>query len=216
MAFNNYVEQDDLEILKQQVNAELLGITQQEVAEENHTADDVTAEQNPSTKEVEPVQNIDIDEERAKIEKEMRKKYLSQVSKKDKELKEALERIETLKGNYDESSLDDIEAILDYKLAKKERASLAEKEEKIFYSNNPEAKSYKEDIDAIIDKNPSLSYEFVYNGLLGVNGKGQNTQSSQNLNIGGQPPKAINNPQQDYTKEELYAMAEKELRDAAW
>ncbi|MCI0500340.1 MAG: hypothetical protein L0Y61_01160, partial [Epsilonproteobacteria bacterium] len=111
-----------------------------------------------------PTQTPTINEEelRKQIEKDLKKKYLSQVSMKAKEADRYRQELEVIKNNFDEDSLTTVEKVVEAKLYEQELNRLEKVEFNNFLKLNPEAKQNLADIQEIKNDFPNMSWERAY------------------------------------------------------
>jgi hypothetical protein len=100
-----------------------------------------------------------VQEELERKEKELKKKYLSQVNKKDKELKELQVQLEELKKGKPIEDLETIEKIVQSKILEAERIRIDEKEKNSLFRSNPDLETYRNSIEQIKKEYPTMSWE---------------------------------------------------------
>lgn len=125
-----------------------------EAQEETKESSDETA----TSDEQEDLQK-QIDEKLNERERELKKKYLSQVSKKDKELKDLQAKLEEIKSTKPQEEFEAIEKIVENKLLEKEKARIEEKEKNSLFKNNPNLETHRTEIEAIKADYPTMSWD---------------------------------------------------------
>lgn len=148
--------------------AELNGNNQ---ADEVHVENEVPAESEPAVEGTEESQLSDEDEDedvgeasqsvedkiaeavKAK-EKELKKRYLSEISRLKKDNDSRKSGMQEKLSQYDSDSLSAIEELVEVKLQDKAIRDLEAKEERNFFKKNEEAGSIRQEIEAIRDEIP--------------------------------------------------------------
>lgn len=204
---NSFVEQPSEQ-------EEELIIPQEENEEENFEEEEGEDEQETV------VNTVDEDILKRQIEKDLKKKYLSQVSIKAKEADRYKQELDLMKQSFDPESLTTVEKVVEAKMYEKELARLAEVEYKNFLKANPDAKNVMEWVKEIKDDFPSMSWERAYknylidNDLPIVTNTKTNTTSSLHWSI---PSKVANPPKFDWmTENEQRQRAMAEMNRMLW
>jgi exonuclease VII large subunit len=149
-----------------------------------------------------------VQEELERKEKELKKKYLSQVNKKDKELKELQVQLEELKKGKPIEDLETIEKIVQSKILEAERIRIDEKEKNSLFRSNPDLETYRNSIEQIKKEYPTMSWEAAKRFYFSLNDEViQPWPSNKNLNWN--ISERVIAPKE--TKEDLYNMAKQEL-----
>lgn len=194
------IEQED-EMLRADMSAIESGTNDQEeeTIEEEETLTEVSEEQEKSSQEEE-------------TEKPKKKNHVAKILAEKNEYKreaiEAKKRIAELEagvGNDRDTDIDYLDAKMDKKIA--ERFEVQD-----FFSRNPEAKEFKEELDEFRSENPNLSYDRAYKFYLAETNPqallDEQTKNKLNSNIystAGRTSPALrqNNTQLDYSDAEL-------------
>lgn len=192
-------EETLLQEQEEQVSLEEEGETQEEeqVAEEQTTP---------------PV--VDEDAIRKQIEKEMKKKYISQVSIKDKEAKRLQEELNILKQWFsDDGWLDVVDKLIEAKIAQKEIKQLEEIEKKSFLNEYKEANAFLNEIEEIKADFPNMSWERAYQNWKLDNPERAGSKKSNNTPLSGTVPSSVSSVKATdaMSNDELRAAAMKEL-----
>lgn len=137
-------------------------------------------------------------------ERKLKKKYLSQVSKKDKQVKQLEAKLAQLREWYDSDELEVIDSMVEKKIAERDRLIQEKREETMFFNKNPDAQKFKEDLKDLKNKSPELSWDFIYKWYTWMNSEKTPKAAPQNKSVTGWLPAwAVEDRPQDMSLEQL-------------
>jgi hypothetical protein len=99
------------------------------------------------------------DDIRKEVERQAKRKYLSQINQLKKQLEEKQAVALETKAKYQNGEADDIEAIVEAKIAEREFSETEKAEKKETFYSNPAFKEFEAEISDIKENQPNLSWK---------------------------------------------------------